>query len=64
MNNFSIEFYRENGKYCAYIGDDCSSGYKIIANSREALIDHVADYFNNLFDEGFIDEDMEGVCAF
>ena len=39
-----IELYKEDGKFCAYISDDCSSGYEICESTKSKCIKGVADY--------------------
>ena len=45
MNMFSVEFYKEDGKFCAYIGSDNSSGYEIRAETIDDCAKQIADYF-------------------
>lgn len=43
----SIEFYTENGTYCAYIGSDGGSGYKCFGSDMNELADSIANYIKS-----------------
>ena len=43
---YTIEFYKEDGKWCAYIGQEDGSGYKVRENTKVECINKVALYFN------------------
>jgi hypothetical protein len=41
----SVELYKEDGMFCAYIGDDGGSGYKIRECSESECARRIAQYF-------------------
>ena len=41
----SVEIYKEQEKYCAYIGEECGSGYEIIADTEEECARKIGEYF-------------------
>ena len=43
--HYDIEFYKEDGKYCAYIGKEDGSGYKIKRSSIDSLSKSIGDFF-------------------
>lgn len=49
--NYNIEFYKEGGKYCAYIGSDNGSGYKINADTIDQLTREIGDFFSDEVEE-------------
>lgn len=53
-----VEFYKEGGWYCAYIGD--GSGYKITADTVDELAEEVKDYILDCPEEYlFPEEEVE-----
>lgn len=50
--HYDIEFYKEGGKYCAYIGLDGGSGYKISGDTIDELTREVGNYFGDIVEEG------------
>ena len=42
---YEIELYKENGKFCAYIGCDGASGYKIAESTIEDFKEAIGQYF-------------------
>lgn len=49
----TIELYKQNGKFCAYIGTDCGSGYVIAEPTESECARRVASYIesNGIWDE-------------
>lgn len=44
--NVTIELYKKDEMFCAYISDNCGgSGYKIIASTYEERAERIKDYF-------------------
>lgn len=43
--NYEIEIYKENGKFCAYIGCDGASGYKIAESTIEEFAKEIGEFF-------------------
>lgn len=41
---YQIELYKENGFFCAYIGEDGGSGYKIRESSESECARRIAQY--------------------
>lgn len=52
-----VEFYKEGGMYCAYIGD--GSGYKIMADTVGELANEVKDYILDYPEEYLFPEEEE-----
>ena len=52
-----VEFYKEGGMYCAYIGD--GSGYKITADTVEDLAEQVGGYILDCPEDYLFDEEVE-----
>lgn len=44
---FTIELYKENGKYCAYIGSDNGSGYVIRECNESECARRVASFIES-----------------
>lgn len=42
---YDVELYKEDGKFCAYIGGDGSSGYKCVADTPEECAEQIRNYF-------------------
>ena len=42
---YEVELYREDGKFCAYIGSDGASGYKIAESTLEEFTKAIGEYF-------------------
>lgn len=42
---YEVELYKENGKFCAYIGCDGASGYKIAERTIEEFTKAIGEYF-------------------
>ena len=40
----NIELYKKYGKFCAYIGSDCGSGYEICECSESECARRIASY--------------------
>lgn len=51
---FSVELYKEDGMFYAYIGEDGGSGYEICADSESECAAKIAQYFE---DYGYWTED-------
>lgn len=49
--HYDIEFYKENGKFCAYIGEENGSGYKISADTIDELTREIGYYFGDVVEE-------------
>lgn len=49
--HYDIEFYKEDGKFCAYIGEENGSGYKIKADTIDELTREIGYYFGDVVDE-------------
>ena len=45
----NIEIYKKGGQYCAYIGEDNSSGYECIGPTSEDCAEQVKQYVINSF---------------
>lgn len=45
----NIEIYKEGGQYCAYIGEDNSSGYECVGPTLEECAEQVKQYVINSF---------------
>ena len=45
---YQIELYKENGYFCAYIGEDGGSGYKIRESSESECARKIADYIEDI----------------
>lgn len=54
--NYNIELYKENGYFCAYIGEDNGSGYEIRESNESDCVSKIAQYFE---DYGNWEEDLE-----
>jgi hypothetical protein len=48
---YDVELYKEDGKYCAYIGSDGASGYKIEKATVDELTQAIAQFFADEIDE-------------
>lgn len=48
-NRIDIELYKEDDFYCAYIGEDGSSGYEIKETTKESCAEGVKQYVINTF---------------
>lgn len=44
-----VEVYKEEGQYCAYIGEDNSSGYECTGPTPEDCAEQVKQYVINTF---------------
>ena len=44
---YQIELYKENGYFCAYIGEDGGSGYEIRESSESECARRIADYIED-----------------
>jgi hypothetical protein len=49
--HYDIEFYKEDGTFCAYIGQEDGSGYKIISDSIDGLTQEIGSYFGDVVEE-------------
>lgn len=49
--HYDIEFYKEDGKFCAYIGLDGGSGYKISGDTIDELTREIGYYFGDVVEE-------------
>ena len=49
--HYDIEFYKEDGKFCAYIGQEDGSGYKISSDTIDQLTREIGDYFGDVVEE-------------
>ena len=55
--HYDIEFYKKDGKYCAYIGGDNTSGYEISSDTIDGLTREIGYYFGDeVKEESFGDE--------
>lgn len=44
---YTIELYKKDGKFCAYIGQDCGSGYEIRECSESECARRIASYIES-----------------
>lgn len=44
---YQIELYKEGGMFCAYIGEDGGSGYKIRESNESECARRIAQYFED-----------------
>lgn len=42
---YNIELYKEDGYFCAYIGEDNGSGYKVYGDTEKECASKIAQYF-------------------
>ena len=49
MATLTIEIYKEGDSYCAYIGEDCSSGYECVGNTPEECAEQAKQYIIDVF---------------
>lgn len=42
---YDVKLYKEDDKFCAYIGSDCSSGYECVADTPEECAEQIRNYF-------------------
>ena len=49
ITRLDIEIYKEEGQYCAYIGEDNSSGYECVGPTPEDCAEQVKQYVINTF---------------
>ena len=49
ITRLNIEIYKENGQYCAYIGEAGSSGYECEGSTPEECADQVKQYVIDTF---------------
>ena len=45
---YEVEFYCEDGQYCAYIGANGASGYEIIANTASERARQIGEFFESV----------------
>lgn len=55
----TIEFYKENGLFCAIIGSETSSGIKVNGTSSKELIKNLNEYLLNIAEEEFDNTEKE-----
>ena len=51
ITRLNIEIYKENKNYCAYIGENGSSGYECIGSTPENCAEQVKQYIINIFNK-------------
>lgn len=44
-----IDIYTKNEKFCAYIGEENSSGYECTGNTTEECISQISEYLKDAF---------------
>lgn len=49
--HYDIEFYKKDGKYCAYIGQENGSGYEISSDTIDQLTREIGYYFGDEVEE-------------
>ena len=49
ITRLDIEIYKEDGLYCAYIGEASSSGYECVGSTPEECADQVKQYVIDIF---------------
>ena len=49
ITRLNVEIYKEEGQYCAYIGEDNSSGYECVGSTPEECSEQVKQYVINTF---------------
>lgn len=54
---YEVELYKEDGKFCAYIGADGASGYKIAESTIEEFAKAMGEYFAD--EIAYCDEEEE-----
>lgn len=54
---YEVELYKEDGKFCAYIGTDGASGYKIAESTIEEFTKAIGEYFAD--EIAYCDEEEE-----
>jgi hypothetical protein len=46
----TIELYKVNDEFFAYVGEDNASGYEISAPTKEECLNKLADYLNDVWE--------------
>lgn len=44
---YTIELYKQDGKYCAYIGEECGSGYEISEDTKSECARKIAEHIED-----------------
>ena len=47
----TIELFKEDNEFFAYVGEDNASGYEISAPTKEECLNKLADYLNDIWED-------------